>query len=148
MNVSWYGWADVARCNPSEYFGAANSSLNPSNRGMALRLQHVPMFIAAARVDFRPFRRADTQVGRRSRLVDLLTVAGVPLAKLYDRRGDPGSGFFGSSGLPFSNRTSSRWIPVNFFSFLAFCFAVLVVTGRVNGENGCYAAVWWATFHE
>jgi len=125
--------------NLASYFDTANSTLNPHNAGHGFYVYGtLPMFIARYTVEW-IFGHSGflemTQVGRSlSTLVDLLTVflVYITAARLYDKRvAILAAAFSGAAVLQIQQShffTMDTFI--NFFSFLAFYFAVRVMVSK------------------
>ncbi|MGE5221396.1 MAG: ArnT family glycosyltransferase, partial [Omnitrophica WOR_2 bacterium] len=121
----------------ADYFNTANSSLNPNNRGHGFYVYGtLPMFMARYLVQevygHSGFNEM-TNVGRAlSAIIDLLTVYFVFLVaeRLYNRRaGLLAAAFYALMVLPIQQShffTTDTFI--NFFTFLAIFFSVVVVT--------------------
>ena len=130
--------------NISEYFDTANSSLNPHNRGHGFYVYGtLPMFLTRYAVEwiFGHSGFAEmTQIGRTlSAAVDLLTVLLVYLlaARIYNRRiAILASAFSAFAVLQIQQShffTMDTFI--NFFTYLAFYFAVRIATGNRPWES-------------
>jgi len=130
--------------NISEYFDTANSSLNPHNRGHGFYVYGtLPMFLTRYAVEwiFGHSGFAEmTQIGRTlSASVDLLTVLLVYLlaARIYNRRiAILASAFSAFAVLQIQQShffTMDTFI--NFFTYLAFYFAVRIATGNRPWES-------------
>ena len=120
-----------------EYFDTPNSSLNPHNRGHGFYVYGtLPMFVTRYIVQW-VFGHSGfaemTQVGRAlSALVDMLTVLLVYLvaSRLYDRRVALLASAFSAAAvlqIQLSHYFTMDTF-INFFSFLAFYFAVRIAT--------------------
>ena len=133
----WVG-SDISPVkNLSEYFNTAESSLNPHNRGHGFYVYGtLPMFLARYVVEG-VFGHSGfdemTQVGRAlSSLADLVTVLLVYLVakRLYDQRVAVLAAAFSAAAVLQIQQSHFFTMDtfITMFSFLAFYFAVLVVT--------------------
>jgi YYY domain-containing protein len=135
----WVG-TDIQPVNSlSAYFDTANSTLNPHNAGHGFYVYGtLPMFLARYVVEWiyghSGFMEM-TNVGRSlSTLVDLLTVFLVYLtaARLYDKRVAILAAAFSAAAVLQIQQSHFFTMDtfINFFSFLAFYFAVRVMASR------------------
>ncbi len=137
----WVGTDISPVKNLAEYFNTAESSLNPHNRGHGFYVYGtLPMFLTRYVVEgifgHSGFNEM-TQVGRAlSSLADLVTVMLVYLVakRLYDQRVAVLAAAFSAAAVLQIQQSHFFTMDtfITMFSFLAFYFAVLVVTSRTK----------------
>jgi 4-amino-4-deoxy-L-arabinose transferase-like glycosyltransferase len=141
----WVGTDISPVSSLSEYFDTANSSLNPHNRGHGFYVYGtLPMFLARYIVEWiyghSGFKEM-TEVGRSlSAIADILTVVLVYLIakRVYDKRVALIAALFSTAAV--AQIQHSHFFTMDtflvFFSFLAFYFAIRIVTDDKDWERG------------